>query len=79
MCLSNTVNVSHLSPARTKAAEVVEVCQSIRETHQAPVSFSSVHLQTLIIWDYGRKKTNRRKKERIYNLTSSLKNGGFNA
>lgn len=43
--------VSHLSPVGTKAAEVVEVCQSIRETHQATISFSSVELQTLIIWD----------------------------
>lgn len=67
-----TTHVSHLGPVWTKAAEVVEVCQSIREMHHSPVSFSSVHLQTGIFWDCRWKtKKNRRegkKKEKSGDL-----------
>lgn len=43
--------ISHFCPVGLKAAEVVEVRQSIGEPQQAQVSFSSEQLQTLIVRD----------------------------
>ena len=57
--------VSHLGPVGSKAAEVVEVCESIRETHQAAVSFCSVQLQAQVIWGWGWK--HRREVRRLRN------------